>query len=227
MKLFQLLCSSFLTVNAQGESTALYYKDVISQDLDNFILLWEDKKFGGRSYPKNHHFHGKIRKDNRMRNRVSELKKRMDRFYNPTSCQKPWKNQPAKIMEQWFSIMDNHPCRVAQNIAEGINTWLHNFGCTDAIIENVEIFFDTENMTSRRKNRIIGRRVQSIIDNNYLISRAPCKRRWYEPETTTSGATTSTEYQTTTQTTTTTTSWQSTSQWWTTIWSSSTASTPW
>ena len=54
MKIFQLLMSLNAFVNALGE--AEYYKDLIKDDLDNFLVLWEDKRFKrrllGPSHPK-------------------------------------------------------------------------------------------------------------------------------------------------------------------------------
>jgi hypothetical protein len=54
MKIFQMLMSLNAFVNAQGE--AIYYKDLIKDNLDSFLVLWEDKRFDrrllGPSHPK-------------------------------------------------------------------------------------------------------------------------------------------------------------------------------
>jgi hypothetical protein len=91
--------------------------------------------------------------------------------------------------------------------------------------------FDTSNMSNRRIERLIARRRKTILQKNRKIAKAPCKDKFYDPETTTTIATTwSTKPATTTTTTvadtttvvttTTTTVWESTT---TTTW----ASTPW
>ena len=54
MKIFQMLMSLTAFINAQGE--AIYYKDLIKDDLDIFLVIWEDKRFNrrvlGPSHPK-------------------------------------------------------------------------------------------------------------------------------------------------------------------------------
>ena len=69
-----------------------------------------------------------------MRQRVAAIKKRFDRFDRADSCEKPWKADASLVMDQWFSNLDAHPCDVANNLVEGTEVWLHNFGCTGSLL---------------------------------------------------------------------------------------------
>ncbi|CBY38159.1 unnamed protein product [Oikopleura dioica] len=214
-------------VNAQGE--AIYYKNLIESDLDSFLALWEDKRFKRRVLGPSHPKAGAPRQDQRMRARIAAIKRRMDLFFRPESCQNPWPADSSKVMESWFSVLDYHPCAVADNLIQGIEIWLHNYGCQDAIFVNVEIMFDTSKMKPSRIERLVARRRKTILKKNSKIAKTPCKDKFYDPETTTNIATTwstvTTPSDTTTstgpQTSTTTTAWESTTS--TTPW----ASTPW
>lgn len=220
-------------VNAQGE--AIYYKDLIKDNLDSFLVLWEDKRFDRRLLGPSHPKAGEPRQDQKMRARVTALKHRMELFHRPDSCQYPWPADPSKVMTSWFSVLDYHPCVVAENLETGIDIWLHNYGCQDAIVENVEIMFDTSNMSNRRIERLIARRRKTILQKNRKLAKAPCKDKFYDPETTTTIATTwSTKPATTTTTTvadtTTVVTTTTTTVWESTVWSTTTttwASTPW
>jgi len=179
-----------------------------------------------------------------MRARIAAIKRRMDLFFRPESCQNPWPADSSKVMESWFSVLDYHPCAVADNLIQGIEIWLHNYGCqgevlsffifikilfSDVFFENVEIMFDTSKMKPSRIERLVARRRKTILKKNSKIAETPCKDKFYDPETTTNIATTwstvTTPADTTTstgpQTSTTTTAWESTTS--TTPW----ASTPW
>ncbi|CBY14132.1 unnamed protein product [Oikopleura dioica] len=123
-----------------------------------------------------------------------------------------------------FAIQKN-----SDNLIQGIEIWLHNYGCQDVFFENVEIMFDTSKMKPSRIERLVARRRKTILKKNSKIAKTPCKDKFYDPETTTNIATTwstvTTPADTTTstgpQTSTTTTAWESTTS--TTPW----ASTPW
>ena len=85
--------------------------------------------------------------------------------------------------------------------------------------------FDTSSMSSRRIDRLVARRRRTILKKNGEIARAPCKDKFYNPETTTTIATTTTVPDTTTLlTTTTTTPWESTTM---STSTTSWVSTPW
>ena len=71
-----------------------------------------------------------------MRARIAALKHRMELFFRPETCQNPWPADSSKVMTSWFSILDYHPCVVADNIKTGIDIWLHNYGC-----QGEKIFF--------------------------------------------------------------------------------------
>merc|ERR1711860_123175 len=132
---------------------------------------------------------------------------------------------PSKIMTQWFSTMDFHTCVLARNIQEGIVIWLHNYGCLDATVEKIEEMFS--HLKRKRIDKIIARKTKRVVDKGGLahkLPRAPCREKFYSPETTTAGESTTTAGTTTTiMTTTTTTEWQSTT---TTEWTSTTCTTP-
>ncbi|CBY14133.1 unnamed protein product [Oikopleura dioica] len=118
MKIFQMLMNLIAFVNAQGE--AIYYKNLIESDLDSFLALWEDKRFKRRVLGPSHPKAGAPRQDQKMRARIAAIKRRMDLFFRPESCQNPWPADSSKVMESWFSVLDYHPCAVAraQNIAQ-------------------------------------------------------------------------------------------------------------
>merc|ERR1711934_614202 len=114
-------------VNSLGE--AVYYKNLMEADLDNFLVLWEDKRFKRRLYGPSHPNAGNPKEDQKMRARIADLKQRMDVFFRPETCENPWPADSSKVMTSWFSNLDYHPCVVADNLKTGIDIWLHNYGC--------------------------------------------------------------------------------------------------
>jgi len=218
MKIFQSLLGFIIFVNAQD---AIYYKNLITENLDSFLEIWEDKRFKRRHLGPSHPNAGAPRQDQKMRGRIAAIKHRMDLFFRPESCANPWPTDPNKVMSSWIPVSDYHPCVVADNLQQGIDYWLHNYGCQDAIVENVETMFDTTKMKPKRIERLVSRRRNTILKKNRKIARTPCKDKFYNPETTTTVATTWTTKPLSTTTTTfpdtttivtstTTTEWQST-----------------
>jgi len=238
MNIFQSLLSLIIFVNAQD---AIYYKNLITDNLDSFLEIWEDKRFKRRQLGPSHPKAGAPRQDQKMRARIESIKHRMDVFFRPESCANPWPTDPNKVMASWTPVSDYHPCVVADNLQLGVDYWLHNYGCQDAIFENVEVMFDTTKMKPKRIERLVSRRRKTILKKNRKIARTPCKDKFYNPETTTTVATTwstkplsttttSVPDTTTVFTTTTTTQWESTTGWttnaattWTTTWFSTPA----
>jgi len=125
MKIFQLLISLNAFVDALGE--AEYYKDLIKADLDNFLVLWEDKRFKRRLLGPSHPKAGNPRKGYTVFLRLFILE---HAFYlkNKTRSENARSYSSSKTSNGTFFSARNVSKSVASRFVKSYDKLVFNFG---------------------------------------------------------------------------------------------------